>query len=317
MNIRALRSGIRTSPTSAYKWLCVRRDWVLDKIEYLNSESAKWRTLFNVVRSPFSLLRAMGLSPIQAGALLFASTAAGSAVVVNETLLDGPSFSKGSPGVYAAPGDIPVFYDDSDNTLRIDLGTTPIGQILIEDVTVGTAFTGSTLPSGQSNAVVVGGIAASEGFTATWLEVGHLIVDRWRCDEMELSDIEAYELNIEYNASDGQSIAPVAGVPRARGIGGGNRADSMTTSGGYYDQIRVQSATSSVDGQVDVLVLKNIYSKGGPCILSRIKAGVIDVIFGEFGSGDGFAAKDFIVKDSTIYKTANITDNVEVAISPP
>jgi hypothetical protein len=29
-------------------------------------------------------------------------------------------------------------------------------------------------------------------------------------------------LNIRYNASDGQSISPVAGTPRARAIGGGD-----------------------------------------------------------------------------------------------
>jgi hypothetical protein len=213
--------------------------------------------------------------------------------------------------------DIPTSYSDSDNTLKVDLGVTPVGLVSITGVTVGTAFTGSTLPSGQANVIVVGGTAASSGFTATWLEVGHLKIDRWRCTNFTMSDVEAHTLNIRYNASDGQSISPVAGTPRARAIGGGNRADSMITSGGTYDQIRIGAPTSGVNGKVDVLTLSNIYTKGGPCILSRIKAGTIDVEFMETGAGNGFGTKEFVVATSTIYKTASIVDNVEVSISPP
>jgi len=132
-----------------------------------------------------------------------------------------------------------------------------------------------------------------------------------------MTDVEAHTLNIRYNASDGQSISPVAGTPRARAIGGGNRADSMITSGGTYDQIRIGAPTSATDGKVDVLRLSNLFSKGGPCVLSRIKAGTIDVEFLEVGAGDGFDTKEFVVATSTIYKVAVITDNVEESISPP
>jgi len=219
--------------------------------------------------------------------------------------------------VYSAPLDTPTFYSDSDNTLRVDLGTTSVGEIIIENVTVGTAFTGSTLPSGQSNVIQIGGTAASSGFTATWLEVGHLIIDRWRCTSFSMTDIEAHTLNIRFNASDGQSISPVAGTPRARGIGGGNRADSMMTSGGTYDQIVIGAPTSGVNGKVDVLRLSNLLTKGGACVLSRIKAGTIDVEFMEVGAGNGFGTKEFVVASSTIYKIADIKDNVEISISPP
>jgi len=309
--------ALRASPRQFYVSVGKRRDWTLAKAAYLQEESGRWRALFSTIKAPYSFLRMMGLSPQMAVGLLALGSTAGSAVVVNETLLSERSFGRGDSGVYSAPSDIPTSYSEDDNTLKIDLGTTPVGEITIEDVTVGTAFTGSTLPSGQTAVIVVGGTAASSGFTATWLEVGHLIIDRWRCTTFNVSDVEAHTLNIKYNASDGQSISPVAGTPRARGIGGGNRADSMVTSGGTYDQIRIGAPTSAVNGKVDVLRLSNLYTKGGACLLARIKAGTIDIEYLEVGAGNGFATKEFVVASSTIYKSANIIDNVEVSISPP
>jgi hypothetical protein len=259
----------------------------------------------------------MGLSPQMATGLLVAGTTVGGGVVVNEAVFADRSFARGDAGVYSAPLDIPTSYSDEDNTLRINLGTTPVGEITIQDVTVGTAFTGSTLPSGQSSVVLVGGTAASSGFTATWLEVGHLTVDRWRCTTFELSDTEVHTLNIIGNASDGQSISPSPGVPRRRAIGGGNRADSMQTSGGYYDQIVIAAPTSAVNGKVDKLTLSNLYTKGGLCKLSRIKADTIDILLNETGAGNGFGTKEFVIATTTTYKTLVNNDNVETSISPP
>lgn len=307
------------SPLMAYRGLMAARDWLLAKAALLEAESAKWKTAFTIVKAPYSLLRSFGLSPQMATSLLLAGTVAGGGVVVNETLLEGRSFSRGDAGVYAAPLDRPISYSDDSNTLRIDLATTPVGEISISSVTVGTAYTGSTLPSGETNVIIVGGLptVVDPAFTETFLEVGHLIVDRWRCTQLKLSNIEVHTLNVTYNASDGQSIAPVAGTPRARAIGGGNRADSMTTSGGYYDQIKITAATSGVNGKVDVLTLSNLYSKGGACVLDRIKAGVIDITLNEVGNGDGFSTKDFTIATTVVYKFFTSTDNVEVSISPP
>jgi hypothetical protein len=302
--------------TTLYRALQTKRDWLLAKIEYLQTESARWRTLFALIVSPYKLLRLTGIPPSACIGVLLALVGGGSYVAA-DVMLEGKSFARGDPGVYAAPGDIPTFYDSADNTLRVDLGTTPVGEISISDITVGTAFAGSTLPSGQTNVLYIGGLPTSSGFTATFIEVGHLIVDRLRCTKLTLSTIEAHELNVKFNASDGQSISAVAGTPRARAIGGGNRADAMTTSGGYYDQIKLQAPNSGVNGKVDVLRLSNIYTKGGPCVVTRIKAGTVDIIFNELGAGDGFAAKDFIIEDSVIYQTFNNVDNVEVSISPP
>jgi len=308
---------LRASPFAFYRAMARRRDWLFAKVEYANSESKKWRTLFTAAKLPYTALRSCGLNPQAAIGLLVAGSTVGGGVVVNETVFAERSFSRGDSGVYSAPADVPVVYSDSDNTLRVDLGSTSVGEIVIENVTVGTAFTGSTLPSGQTSAVVIGGTAASSGFTETFLEVGHLIIDRWRCDTFEMSDVEAHTLNIRYNASDGQSISPAPGTPRARGIGGGNRADSMQTSGGTYDQIVVGAPTSNINGKVDVMRLENIQSKGGSCLLSRIKGGTIDVEYLEVGLGNGFGTKEFVIASTTVYKIANITDNVEVSISPP
>jgi hypothetical protein len=311
--IRRITMAVLHSPVGAYRAVIRGRDWLLAKIEYLQAESKRWTTIFSIAKSPYSFLRMMGLSPQMATGLLVAGSTVGGGVVVNETVFSERSFARGDAGVYAAPLDIPTSYEDGNNTLRIDLGTTPVGVIEISDVTVGTAYSNSALPSGETNVIIVGGVSS----VSTYLEVGHLIVDRWRCTQLTLSDIEAHTLNITSNASDGQSIAPVAGTPRARGIGGGNRADAMTTSGGYYDQIKITAPTSGTNGKVDTLRLTNLYSKGGGCVLTRIKAGTIDIVLNEIGAGDGFAAKDFIVATSTVYKIATITDNVEVSISPP
>jgi len=308
---------LRASPFAFYRMLSRKRDWVVGKVEYANSESGKWRALFTTLRLPYTGLRAMGVNPQAAVGILVAGSTVGGGVIVNETVFAERSFSRGDAGTYSAPADIPVVYSDADNTLKIDLGTTPVGQITIENVTVGTAFQGSALPSGQTNVVSIGGTATTTGFTQTWVEVGHLIVDRWRCTSFIMDNVEAHTLNIRYNASDGQSISPVAGTPRARGIGGGNRADSMVTSGGTYDQIVIGAPASGVNGKVDVLRLSNLLTKGGACVLRLIKAGTIDLEFLEVGAGNGFATKEFVVATSTIYKIADIKDNVEVAISPP
>jgi hypothetical protein len=314
---RAIGRAVTGSPLVFYQAIIRRRDWLLAKVEYLQAESTKFKTAFGILQFPYTALRYFGLSPQIAAGLLVAGTTVGGGVIVNETVFANRSFARGDAGVYSAPLDIPTSYSDSDNTLRINLGTTPVGEITIQDVTVGTAFTGSTLPSGQSSVISVGGTAASSGFTATWLEVGHLIVDRWRCTNFELSTTEVNTLNIIGNASDGQSISPVPGVPRRRGIGGGNRADSMQTSGGYYDQIVIAAPTSNVNGKVDKLTLSNLYTKGGLCKLSRIKADTIDILLNEVGAGNGFATKEFVIATTTVYNTLVNNDNVEVSISPP
>ena len=139
------RRNIRAFPRkviNAYRKVCVWRDKVFSLIERLNTESAKWKRTFNVLKSPYSLLRALGLNPQMAIGLLAVGSTAGTGVIVNETVLAERSFSNGDSGVYLAPLDTPSYFDDKDNTLRINLGAVPVREITIENVSAGTVYSG-------------------------------------------------------------------------------------------------------------------------------------------------------------------------------
>jgi hypothetical protein len=310
--------GIFGSPVALYRSVVRFRNWFLAKVEYLQSESAKWKALFTTLKLPYTALRSLGISPNAAVAILFAGGSTVGAVGVNE-VMQAKSFSAGDPGIYSAPLDEPVFYEEKFNTLRLDLGATSVGLVEITDISLGTAYTGSALPSGESNVIYVGGIAASSNptFNQTYLEVGHLIIDRWRCERLDISDSEIHHLIISGNVSDGQSISAVPGTPRNRGIGGGNRADDMTTSGGYYDMLKITSASSGVNGKVDVLKLSNLYSKGGACTIKYVKAGTMEVTLNEVGGDESLATKAFTIATSVIYKSFTNEENVEVAMAVP
>ena len=318
--IKAIPMNIVRSPLGAYRQLTKFRDFLFAKIEYLNGESEKWKRAFNIVKSPYSFLRMMGLSPQMAIGLLALGSTAGTGVVVNETILSERSFSNGDAGIYSAPLDIPVFADQEYNTLRLDLGATSVGNVTIENISLGTAYTGSTLPSNAGgNVIYVGGIIASTNptFNQTYLEVGHLIIDRWRCERLDISDSEIHKLIVSGNASDGQSISAVAGTPRDRGINGGNRADDMTTTGGSYDMLKITAASSGVNGKVDVLRLSNLYSKGGACTIKYVKAGTMEVTLNEVGGDETLSTKAFTIATSVIYKSFTNTSNVEVSMAVP
>ena len=316
--------GIMASPMAFYRGFCAKRDWLLAKVEYLQSESAKWKTLFNVAKSPYKLLRACGFSPQMAATFLIGGTAVTSGAIVNETVFAARSFERGDSGVYAAsvvgndaPLDIPTEYVEGDNTLRIDLGNTPVREITIENVSVGTVFTGSALPSGEANVVEIGGNEISGG-TNTRLEVGTLIFEKSRCKKLTLTDIHAHTIKIIGNASDGQSISPSPGTSRMRAIGGGHhQAEAMITSGGTYDRIWIQAPTSGVNGKVGTLTLSNLFTSGGECVLTRMNIGELRVELNEIGMGNGFATKEFAVATTVTGANIEITDNVEVSISEP
>ena len=322
--IKASPMAIVRSPMNAYRKVTSWRNWVLAKVNYLNEESAKWKMTFNIVKAPYSFLRMMGLSPQMAIGLLTATTVAGSGVVVNETVFAERSFARGDSGVYAAsvigtnlPLDVPTEYVDGSNTLRIDLGSTPVREITIENVSVGTVFTGSALPSGEANVVQISGNTVSGG-TNTRLEIGHLIFENSRCKKLTLTDIQAHTLIVKGNASDGQSIAPSPGTSRMRAIGGGpQQADAMITSGGTYDRIWIQAPTSAVNGKVGTLRVSNLYTKGGDCVLSKMNVGTMEILLNEIGMGNGFATKEFSIATSVTAANITIEDNVEVTIAEP
>ena len=311
--------GIFGSPVAFYRAIVRFRNWFLSKVEYLQSESAKWKALFTTLRLPYSALRSLGCSPQMAMTLLFAGTTVTTGVVANETVFADRSFTRGDPGIYLAPGDAPVSYvtdpeEEGYNTLRIDLGATPVRAITIENVSIGTVFTGSALPSGVQNAVEVGGTASA----STRLEVGHLIFEKSRCKKLELSDLQIHTLIVRGNASDGQSIAPSPGTSRMRAIGGGHhQASDMTHSGGTFDRIWISAPTSNVNGKVDKLTLSNLYTKGGPCVLTRMNVGTMEILLNEVGIGDGFATKEFTIATNVTAANLTVEDNVEVTIAEP
>ena len=310
---------LRASPLAFYRATGRRRDWVLAKAAYLQEESAKWRAFIAAAKAPYSFLRMMGLSPQMAIGLLAVGSTAGTGVIVNETILSERSFARGDPGIYAAPIDAPIFAATEYNTLRLDLGATSVGLVEISGISLGTAYTGSTLPSGETNVIIVGGLptVVDPAFTETFLEVGTMYVDRWRCETLAITNSEIHKLIVRGNASDGQSISAVAGTPRDRGINGGNRADDMITSGGYYDQLKITSASSGINGKVDVLRLTNIYSKGGGCVIDRVKAGTMEVTLNETGGDSDLSTKAFTIATTVIYKSFTNDSNVEVSMAVP
>lgn len=322
LGIKASPMAVVRSPITFYRKVIKVRNWILEKIEYLNSESAKWKTTFNIMKSPYYLLTKMGFSPQMALGLIFAGSTVGGGVLVNETILAERSFTNGDPGVYAAPHDVPVSYvtdpeEDGYNTLRIDLGSTPVREITIENVSVGTVFTGSALPAGQANVVDIGGNVVTGG-TNTRLEIGHLIFEKSRCKKLTLTDIKAHTLIVRGNASDGQSIAPSPGTSRMRAIGGGHhQAAAMVHSGGTFDRIHVNAPGSGVNGRIGTLRLSNLYTKGGDCVLNKITAGTVEILLNEVGMGNGFATKEFTIATNVEAANLTVTDNVEVTIAEP
>ena len=346
---KAAPMAIIRSPISAYRKITVWRNWLLAKIEYLNSESAKWKTTFKIMMSPYTLLRALGFSPQMAIGLLAVGGTAGTGVVVNETVLADRSFSNGDSGIYAAPALNPSAtleetmawrkensgLGKEDNTLRVVMGSTPVREIKIENVTVGTVYTGGAIPSSAhtsvggtaaaATAVLIGGtVVAGENAVSTYLEVGEFLIEKSRCTFMYFDNIKAHTINVIGNASDGQSINQTPGTSRMRAVGGGHhQAEAMVTSGGSYDRIHIDAPTSAVNGKIDKITLSNLYTEGGACSFDRMKIGTLTIKLNEVGGGgnagaaDGFATKEFKINQSVTAANWNVSDNVEVTIAAP
>ena len=68
--------AIIKSPKKAFRKAMIIRDWMLEKIDYLEAESAKWKRTFQIIKSPYSLLLKMGFSPQYAIGLIAVGTTA-------------------------------------------------------------------------------------------------------------------------------------------------------------------------------------------------------------------------------------------------
>ena len=333
------RRNIRAFPRkviNVYRKVCVWRDKVFSLIERLNTESAKWKRTFNVLKSPYSLLRALGLNPQMAIGLLAVGSTAGTGVIVNETVLAERSFSNGDSGVYLAPLDTPSYFDDKDNTLRINLGAVPVREITIENVSAGTVYSGdaagqkvSALPStcgsngstACTEAVLISGnptVTGDNAFTGTRLQIGTFVIEKSRCKSMDFSDIDAHTIIIEHNASDGQSITQTSGNARNRAIGGGHhQAEAMVTSGGTYDRIWIDAPNSGVNGKIGTLTLSNLWTKGGSCTFKNMDIGVLKIRQNEVGNDGNLVTKEFEVGSTVTGANWTVTDNVELIFSEP
>ena len=334
---KAAPMAVVKAPVRFYKKITGWRNWLLAKVTYLNEESAKWKTIFKIMMSPYSFLRMMGFSPQMAIGLLAVGGTAGSGVVINETVLADRSFSNGDSGIYAAPSQNPSptleqemewrKQNKGDNTLRIVLGATPVREIKIENVSVGTVYANSTVPSSAytpasgdaatSTPVLIGGTVISGG-TSTFLEIGELILEKSRCTYLSFDNTTAHTINVIGNASDGQSINQTPGTSRMRAIGGGHhQAEAMVTSGGSYDRIHIDAPTTAVNGKIGKLTLSNLYTEGGACVFDRMKIGTLTIQLNEIGAGDGFATKEFKINQSVTSANWTVTDNIELSIAAP
>ena len=192
---------------------------------------------------------------------------------------------------------------------------------------MGTVYTGGSIPSSAhtsvggtaatSTAILIGGTVISGG-TSTYLEIGEMLLEKSRCSYLYFDNTTAHTIKIIGNSSDGQSINVTPGTSRMRAISGGHhQADAMVTSGGSYDRIHIDAPTSGVNGKIDSLILKNVFSEGGACIFDRIKLGTLTISLNEVGIADGFSTKEFKIHESVTAANWEVTDNVEVSIGVP
>ena len=317
--IKATPRAILYSPVTTYKELVLFRDWLFEKIEYLNSESAKWRRFFNVLKSPYSLLRSFGLSPQLAIALLGIGTASGTAVAVNEVIQE-RSFANSSPGIYSAPSDLPdeelekrmAWRKDNpdDNTLRIVVGAVPVETISISDVSINN-YTNSTLPTGKTEALLVDGKTVG-------IDIGELVYERVTCKQMTVTNVNAHKIVIKENISDGQSIAQTSGNQRDLRISGGyDMAKELKTEGGRFDRIWLDTDTATSTPKINKLVLSNIVTKGGTCELKNLNVGLLTIQYNATGHDQNFSTKEFTIHTSTKANIWEVTNNIEVLLLEP
>ena len=327
-SIKALYEGIKASPRALlyspitiYRELVEFRDWLFEKIEYLNGESAKWRRFFNVMKSPYSLLRSFGLSPQLALTLLVGAGATGTAVGVAE-VLEERSFSNGDAGIYLAPSNLPnedleremAFRKDGpDNTLRVILNETPVEEVNISNVNLGTSFASngqpSALPSGKTEAILIDG-------NNTRIEIGKLTFSRNSCKTLNLEAINSNKITIKDNQAAGLSIYQTATStqPNLRISGGNFMSDLLTTEGGTYDRLWIaplDSMTSSKT-KINELILENIVSSGGTCDLKKLDIGELIITFNRIGGDNSLLTKAFTVSTTVAAASFDVSGNLEI-----
>ena len=300
------------------------RDWVMAKVDYLDSESKKWHRFFQTLALPYNALLKLGFSPQMAMSFLAVGSTVGTGVVVNETILAERSFSNRDAGVYLAPSDMPnseleeQFKEEvTTNTLRVLLNDTPVETIDISNVNVGTSYASngqpSALPSGKTEAILIDG-------NNTRIEIGKLVFSRNSCTTLVMTNINSNKTTIKNNQADGLSIYQTASstIPNLRISGGYYMADLLQTEGGLYDRIHISplDSISSSKVYVNELNLTNIVSSGGSCTLNKLDVGEIEITFNRVGGDSSLVSKALIVSSTVTSANWVVDGNVEVLMAP-
>ena len=304
----------------SYKKAIIIRDWLIVKIDYLDSESAKWHKFFKALALPYNGLLKLGFSPQMAASFLIAGSTVGTGVVVNETILAERSFSNRDAGVYLAPSNMPnseleeqLQEEVTTNTLRVLLNDTPVETIDISNVNVGTSYASngqpSALPSGKTEAILIDG-------NNTRIEIGKLTFSRNSCKTLNLENINANKVTLTNNQADGLSVYQTASstIPNLRVSGGYYMADLLQTEGGLYDRIHISPLDSITSAKVYVneLKLENIVSSGGTCDLKKLDIGELEITFNRIGGDNSLVSKALTVSSTVTSANWVVDGNIEV-----
>jgi hypothetical protein len=314
--IRATPHKILMSPVVLYRKLAKIRNWLFDKIEYLNAESKKWATVFKVLMSPYSLLLKMGFTPNMAISFLAIGGVASGGAIVNETILAEKTFENRVPGEYFAPNNVPsqTFTDERYNTLLVTISSTPLDSLILSSTSLGTIY-GGALPGSATTAIDIGGTAANR------LTIADLTIERLRCKQLKIFETNINTLKVTNNMADGISIGVSAGSGlsnRPRSVIMGNHgAARLEQSGGTFDRFVVAVKNGELNASIGELILSDTLTRGGLCRISYADIGNLTLDSNIIGSGSGIASKDMVLESTTTSQHTTLSQNLEMALAEP
>jgi len=271
------------------------------------------------------LLRSLGVNPQLAIAILGIGGATGGTLVVAEVIQE-RSFANGDAGIYMAPSNLPseelekelAWRKDNpqDNTLRIILNTTPVEEVNISNVNIGTSYASngqpSALPSGKTEAILVDG-------NNTRLEIGKLIFSRNSCKTLSITDVIANKITIKDNQSDGHSITQSATstLPNLRISGGNYMSKALVTESGTYDRlwISAEDSLTSSNARINTMTLDNIVSSGGTCDLKKLSVGELVLEYNRIGGDSSLLTKALTISSTVMSANWSVTGNIEVLMA--